>query len=68
MNIVMFQTKYDRRCFSAADVVCEYFRNSPVGNLTRPKMWSPDLASSLLWADTIFVDVAHDVRVYSVTE
>ena len=68
MNIVMFQTKYDRTCFSSADVVCEYFHSSPVDNMTRPKMWSPDLASNLIWADTILVDVVHDVLVYSVTE
>ena len=34
MNIVKFHTKYDRRCFSSADVACEWFRNSPVDNMT----------------------------------
>ena len=34
-NIVKFQTKYDKRSFSSANVVCEWFRNSSVDNMTR---------------------------------
>ena len=51
MNIVKFQTKYDRRCFLSADIVCEWFYNSPVDNMNQKSGHLNSLpnSSGLVW-------------------